>query len=113
MPTGLKGSQLSRVRANAQSIINAFSASIVIRRNGVDLAAQSVMIQEVAPASETRGANATVANAAVKIYGPVTLDIRRGDRFYLPSSDMLYTVTQATANPMVQMVAYAEASQGA
>lgn len=112
-PVGLKGATLSRIRANATAIQTAFAASIVIRRDGVDLAAQSVLIQEGGPPGETRGANATVANAPIKIFGPVTLNIRRGDRFYLAATDMMYTITQVKATSVVQTVAYAEASQGA
>lgn len=93
--------------------------SIVVRRDGVDLAAQTVRIEALGGPGETSGANATVANAAVLIVGyrghPTIADttLRRGDRFYLAAEDALYTITMILVDTRESLQAIGEASEGA
>ncbi len=100
-------------------VITDKALSIVVKRNGGDLAAQTVRIEGLGGPSETRGPNVTVANAAVLIVGyrghpTITdTDLKRGDRFYLASEDALYTVTQILVDTRVSLQASAEVSQKA
>ena len=95
------------------------TASIVVKRGGVNLAAQSVRLEALGGPSETRGQNVTVANAAVLVLGyrghpnRADTDLRRGDRFYLAAEDAMYTVTQILVDTRDSLQVMAEVSQGA
>ena len=86
-------------------------ASIVIRRDGANLAAQTVRIEPISSPGEAQSANITVANAAVRVVGGITLDIRRGDRFFVVGNKTMYTVTMVSPAKLIYALAYAEASE--
>lgn len=103
---------LARMQADIQTLIDNAPTSIVIRRAGTDLAAQTVHLEPLGAAGESQGENARVANAGIRIVGATTLDIKRGDRFYLASIDDLITVTSVSIDRRVYTLAYGEAGEG-
>lgn len=91
------------------------SASIVITRAGVQLAAQTVRLEPMSLPSETTGSTYTVSNAGVLIVGYkdhatiTNTNIRRGDRFQYPASTgPVYTVTQVLPDIPKRLLATAE-----
>jgi hypothetical protein len=115
------GSWLSSVDQSfdAVRLIADKPTSIAIRRKGVALDAQTVRLEATGDPSERRGENATTGTQTVLVLGykgvpgQPDLDIRRGDRFYVASDDMTYTVTQILPDMRDCVQAIAQATQGA
>jgi hypothetical protein len=116
LPSWLAGADQA---VDTAQVIADKTTSIVVRRNGADLAAQIVRIEELGGPGETRGQNATVANAGVLIVGYrghptiADTDLKRGDRFYLTADSTMYTVTQILVDTRESLQVIGEVSQGA
>lgn len=101
----------SRMQADLQAIRDDRAVSIVIRRNGANLAAQTVRIAKAGQA----GTNVSDSDALqsslgrITILGAVDLNIQAGDRFTV--NGLLYTVIALHPHRDAATLAEAQAVQ--
>lgn len=99
---------LSEMEADVEEIINDRPESIVIRRAGATLSAQTVRIERTGGQGQNQSGEAGEENRGrVVILGKKTLDIRKDDRFN-DTGGVLYRVMLVRPNRQVCIQAEAE-----
>jgi hypothetical protein len=92
MPRVILPSLLSYMKESV--IVDNLTESLVLIRNGVALAAQSVRIRKVSQSGYSEGEAVSVGAKSIEIIGETTLNVRQEDRFSWDGSE--WEVTEAS-----------------
>lgn len=105
----INGDDLTRMRADALALRGDNPVSVVIRRGGASLAAQTVRVARAGLGTGMRRDSAGAEQAVVRVIvmGDTSFDVQPRDRF--TAGGILYEVTAVRPNRTAAVVAEAEA----